>query len=218
MPHIIGPRGTDWAAIAEESHMRTVLSICVLLAGAAAFHVDGSRVQAADYFVAPNGSDADPGTLERPFATLQRAQQAARQARGREPTTVFLREGTYYLPETLVFTAGDAGTQAAPVAYQAYQKEQAVISGGVRLRNLKWEPYRDGIMKAAVPAGFISDQLFVNGRRQPMARYPNFDPNVRHFNGYAADAISPERAARWQDPRGGFIHAMHAANGAACTT
>ena len=190
--------------------MRTVLSILVIVVGSAAFHVDAPRAQAADCFVAPNGSDEDAGTLERPFATLQRAQQAARQARGREPVTVFLREGTYYLPETLVFTAEDSGTQAAPVAYQAYQKEQAVISGGARLRDLKWEPHRDGIMKTAVPAGFTSDQLFVNGRRQPMARYPNFDPNVRHFNGHAADAISPDRAARWQDPRGGFIHAMHA--------
>jgi len=190
--------------------MRVPLLIVALLTGAAAFHAGDPPAQAADYFVAPSGSDADPGTLERPFATIQRAQQAARQARGREPVAVFLREGTYYLPETLVFTAEDSGTQAAPVAYQTYRKEQAVISGGVRLQNLKWEPYRDGIMKAAVPAGFTSDQLFVNGQRQPMARYPNFDPNVRHFNGYAADAISPERAARWQDPRGGFIHAMHA--------
>jgi len=190
--------------------MRVPLLIVALLTGAVAFHVGVRRLQAADYFVAPSGSDAAPGTLERPFATLQRAQQAARQARGREPVTVFLREGVHYLPETLVFTAEDSGTQAAPVAYRAYRNEQAVISGGVRLKDLKWEPYRDGIMKAAVPAGFTSDQLFVNGQRQPMARYPNFDPNVRHFNGYAADAISPERAARWQDPRGGFIHAMHA--------
>jgi hypothetical protein len=186
------------------------LLIGALLTGAVAFHTGACRLQAADYFVAPSGADADAGTLERPFATLQRAQQAARQARGREPVTVFLREGVYYLPETLVFTAEDSGTQAAPVAYRAYRKEQAVISGGARLQNLKWEPYRDGIMKAAVPAGFTSDQLFVNSQRQSMARYPNFDPNVRHFNGYAADAISPERAARWQDPRGGFIHAMHA--------
>jgi hypothetical protein len=42
-----------------------------------------------------------------------------------------------------------------------------------------------------------------------MARHPNFDPNVRHFNGFSPDAFRAERAARWVDPRGGFIHAMH---------
>ena len=59
------------------------------------------------YYVAPTGNDANPGTLEKPFASLQRAQQAVRQ----KPGTVFLRGGTYYLPETLVFTAQDSGTQ-----------------------------------------------------------------------------------------------------------
>jgi len=163
---------------------------------------------AGSYFVAPNGADTNPGTLERPFATLGRAQQAARQARGRVPVTVCLREGTYYLPETLAFTAEDSGTNAAPVVYQAHEKERAAISGGVRLKGLKWEPYRDGIMKTAVPAGLATDQLFVNGERQHLARYPNFDPNVRHFNGYAADAISPQRAAMAGSPR--RLHPRHA--------
>ena len=47
------------------------------------------------YYVAPAGSDGNPGTLEKPFATVQRAQQAARQ----KPGTVFLRGGTYYLAQ-----------------------------------------------------------------------------------------------------------------------
>ena len=86
-----------------------------------------------------------------------------------------------------------------------------MVSGGVLLTNLQWQPYKNGIMQTKVPAGFATDQLFVNGQRQPMARYPNFDPKERIFNGYAADAFSPERAARWKDPAGGFMHAMHAA-------
>jgi hypothetical protein len=181
----------------------------VLATLAALTHI--SAAQASDYYVAANGKDDNPGTLTRPFATLLRAQQAARKAAGREVVTIFIREGTYYLPETLIFTAEDSGTRAAPVVYQAYAKERAVISGGVRLEGLKWETYKDGIMQAKVPAGFATDQLFVNGERQPLARYPNFDPRERHFNGWAKDAFSPQRAARWQNPAGGFIHALHAA-------
>lgn len=170
-----------------------------------------AQAQAQQFFIATTGDDSNPGTLALPFATLQKAQQAARAAAGRQAVTVFLREGTYYLPETLRFTAEDSGTREAPVLYQAYQKEQVVISGGVQLTNLAWEPYKDGIMRAKVPAGLVSDQLFVDGQRQPLARYPNFNPNERIFNGYAADAFSPQRAARWHDPTGGFIHALHAA-------
>lgn len=161
--------------------------------------------------VAPNGKDTNPGTLEKPLATLQQAQQEARKQAGRKAVTVCLREGIYYLPEPLVFTAADSGTRESPVVYQAYEKEKPVVSGGVRLDALKWESFRDGILKAKVPAGLATDQLFINGERQPMARYPNFNPAERIFNGYAADCISPERAARWKDPTGGFIHAMHRA-------
>src|SRR5882724_3845553 len=81
------------------------------------------------YYVAPTGSNGNPGTLENPFATIGRAQQAVRQ----KPGSVWLRGGTYYLPEKLVFSAGDSGSKAAPVVYQAYGQEQPVLSGGVRL-------------------------------------------------------------------------------------
>ena len=167
--------------------------------------------QAAEVFVAPNGNDANPGTLAKPFATLQRAQQQARKAAGREAVTVMIRAGTYYLPEPLVMTSQDSGGKAAPVVYQAYQNERPVLSGGILMRNLKWTPYKDGIVQAKLPAGFTTDQLFVNGERQPLARYPNFDPKAQYFHGSAADAISPQRAAKWQDPAGGFIHALHGA-------
>ena len=168
-------------------------------------------VHGGEFYVSPSGDDGNPGTLAKPFVTLSRAQQAVRKLAGREPVTVLLRAGTYYLSETLLLTGEDSGTKAAPVSYRTYEKEEAVISGGIRLHGLKWEPYQNGILRAKVPAGFATDQLFVNGERQRLARYPNFDPTVRHFNGWAKDAFSPERAARWKNPTGGFIHALHAA-------
>ena len=29
------------------------------------------------------------------------------------------------------------------------------------------------------------------------------------LNGYAADALSPERVKRWENPTGGVVHALH---------
>ncbi|MGC4043319.1 MAG: PDZ domain-containing protein [Armatimonas sp.] len=163
------------------------------------------------YVVAPNGKDTNPGTLARPFQTLPRAQQAVREARRQsasQAVTVLLRGGTYYLDDTLVFTSADSGSAEAPVVYEAYKSETPVISGGIRL-SLTWRPYKDGIWQADVPAGLISDQLFVNGKRQTLARYPNHDPQGGYFDGWSPDAWSPERAQQWANPRGGFLHAMH---------
>jgi hypothetical protein len=162
---------------------------------------------AQPYFVAPTGNDAEPGTLEKPFATLQRAQDAVRQKHG----DVFLRGGTYYLPAPLVFTANDSGTKDKPVVLQNYKDEKPIISGGVRLDNLNWQPYTNGILRAQVPADLQTEEIFINGERQILARYPNFDPKAKYFDGFAADAISKERAARWAYPVGGYYHAMHPA-------
>jgi len=176
----------------------------VFLACAVAL-ISSSLSSAQPYFVSPTGDDANPGTQDKPFATLQRAQQAARQKRG----DVFLRGGTYYLSAPLVFTAEDSGAKDAPVVFQNYRGEKAIISGGSRLDPLDWQPFKNGILQAKVFADLQTEEIFVNGERQILARYPNFDPKAKYFDGFAADAISPERAARWANPAGGYYHAMH---------
>ena len=169
---------------------------------------NSTRLPAADLFVSPTGDDAHPGTSANPFATLTRANQAARRFAGREPVTVHVRGGTYYLTAPLVLGPSDSGTAAAPVNWLADSNHAPVLSGGIKL-SPKWEPFRDGIWQASVPAGTSFDQLFINGELQVLARYPNRNPAERIFQGYAADAIAPERSARWKDPRGAFLHAMH---------
>ena len=54
------------------------------------------------------------------------------------------------------------------------------------------------------------EQLWVDGRQQILARYPDFNPEGGHWQGHAPDAISAEKVAGWSHPAGGFVHAMHA--------
>ena len=161
-------------------------------------------------FVSVNGNDGNPGTSTRPLRSFPAAQKAIRELKKRVPgsKTVYFRAGTYYLAETIVFTAEDSGSVGAPIRYAAYPGETVVLSGGTRL-SPNWRPYRDGILQTAVPAGTATEQLFVNGELQILARYPNYDPNSRYLNGYAPDAMSPERAKRWLDPRGAYVHGIH---------
>jgi hypothetical protein len=172
------------------------------------FHAMATAPSGAELHVSPSGRDDAPGTSSEPLRTISGAQRKARALVGREPIAVVLHSGLYYLQETIVFTADDSGTATNRVTYAAAPGEEAILSGGLRLE-LRWEPFRDGVFRTEVPEGLSIDQLFINGRRQPMARYPNFDPTVRHFNGFAADAFSPARAVRWGNPKGGLIHAMH---------
>lgn len=176
-----------------------VLWLWLLLPNAAA---------AVEIHVSPHGADDGDGSPERPVQTLVAAQRMARRSAGREAVRVMIHAGTYCLREPLVLTGEDSGTESAPVTYTSADAEPAILSGARELE-LAWAPYRDGIMQAPTPAELTMDQLFVNQRQEPMARYPNFDPKIPIYNGYAADAVSKERTAMWSHPAGGFIHAMH---------
>lgn len=169
-----------------------------------------TTAHAVDLYVSPQGSDMNSGLPGEPVATFASAQKKARAYAGSEAVTVHFADGTYYLPETVVFTPEDSGSEKYPVVYRSTNEGGAVLSGGAELA-LEWAPYRDGIYKAQTPSGLIIDQVFIDGRNQRMARYPNYDPakKAEPYQGYAADAFSKERAAGWSDPTGAYIHAMH---------
>ncbi|QDV45704.1 hypothetical protein Enr13x_55830 [Stieleria neptunia] len=171
-----------------------------------------ASLHARDIFVSPAGDDANDGSAAAPVATLGRAQSLARQSAGTAPVTVSVADGVYYLPETLTFTAADSGAPDRPVLYRAENEGKAVLSGGTKL-DLQWTPFRDGIFVSKTPSGLAIDQLFLAGRQQRMARYPNYDASQKTaaYQGFAADAFSKQRASGWADPTGGFIHAMHRA-------
>ena len=84
----------------------------------------GGNAVAATYYVAPDGSDANPGSFDRPFKTLNAAKKAL--APG---DTLYARGGTYV--ERLVISK--SGTAAAPLAVRAYPGETPVIDGQHRL-------------------------------------------------------------------------------------
>lgn len=159
-------------------------------------------------YVSPSGSDHHPGTAEKPMATLEYAWKKASRQAGRRSITIYC-EGTNYLSAPILITNETSGTPEHPIRFSSYPGQKAVISGSRILRNLRWKEYKNGIMQAKVEEELILDQLFVNGKKQISARYPNFDPNIRIFNGYAADACSPERVKNWSNPAGGYLQAMH---------
>ena len=164
------------------------LTISLLLAAVCLCNsLDGAEV-----YVSPNGNDQNPGTRERPLQSFAAAQRAARAAANdaHRPVQVWFLAGTYPLTKTVVFGPEDSGTAERPVVYAAAPGEKAVISGGEQL-HLQWKAYRDHIMQAKVADDFDTDQLFVDGKIQPLARYPNFNPAAQYWDGYAADAISP---------------------------
>jgi hypothetical protein len=187
-----------------------------LLAGLALLLVQLSA-GAATYHVSTAGDDANSGSIDKPFKTLAKARDAVRQYKQNGdpkpgPIEVILHAGTYYLPETLILTPEDSGTKDVPIRYVPFPGDAVTLSGGQSLQ-LQWSPYKGNILQAQIPQvkdGKLSfDQLFINGRMQHLARYPNFDPAAKYFNGVAADAIAPARLKSWAHPETALLNAMH---------
>lgn len=90
---------------------------------------------ATDYFVAPNGSDANAGTKAKPFATLEAARDAIRRDRARgtakpKPVTVWLHRGDYFRRHPLELTAADSGTPDAPIVWRGAKDAGVRLLGG----------------------------------------------------------------------------------------
>jgi len=166
----------------------------------------------ATFYVSTKGDDRSSGNQAHPWKTLLRARDAIRASGllGRETIEIIVSGGTYYLTSTLAFGHEDSGTSKAPVIYRAKEGDEVIISGGLKLA-LKWQKVTPSglVMSAKVPAGVRIDQLFVDGMKQRMARYPNYDPQEPIYGGYASDAVSPARVRSWADPSGGFLHVLH---------
>ena len=73
---------------------------------------------ARDYCVAPDGNDTNAGTIEKPFATLEKARDAIRQSKARVlgpgRITVYLRHGKYF--RTQPFTLAEPRIRASPAS------------------------------------------------------------------------------------------------------
>ena len=84
-----------------------------------------SAASAGEFYVAPDGDDAAAGSLDRPFASLQRAQHAASPG-----DTVWVRGGQYTFSGTdrdIGVLFDKSGQPGSPIRYFAYEDETPVF-------------------------------------------------------------------------------------------
>ncbi len=151
-----------------------------------------------DIHVAPSGSDSGDGSAQQPFATLERAREAARISA--KPVTVWLAGGSYVFPKPFVLTAEDSGTEKEPVTWRAEEGQTPRLLGGRPLSATDFHPVTDpetlarmapeargkiveldlkaaGVVHSRQFPDVFTDSggiawLYCDGRRMPLARFP----------------------------------------------
>lgn len=166
--------------------------------------------RASDFFVAPNGDDANPGTQARPFATLERARDAVRAVRSSgaatvEGVTIWLQPGMHARSKTLELTSADSGTEASPVIYGASAGGQARLHAGRFIQPADFAPVTQpellGRLEAGARGNVVQLDLAALGLR-------NAGPFPKIFNtggGLCELFVNDQRMplSRW--PNEGFV-------------
>lgn len=147
----------------------------------------------ADIYVAVDGNDSNPGTLEQPIATFGKAVAMVRDLKNTatDEIKVAFKAGNYGRLNVSL-TEADSGTAAAPITYCAYGDGDVIFQNGITVTEDMFVPldesdkaffvdkYEADIKKVEL-AGLlapgddisVNSQLVNNGQRMNQARYPN---------------------------------------------
>lgn len=115
-----------WGRKETERFFYAAILLSLLLCGTAA---NGEII-----YVVPNGDDSNPGTIDKPLATLAGARDKVRTALEDESdVTVYFRGGRYYFNETVVIGLRDSGSAHQGITYRAYPGETPVFTSEVHV-------------------------------------------------------------------------------------
>ena len=95
-------------------------------------------------FVATNGNDSNPGTIDAPVKTVEKAIELATAVPNKEEgIVIYFREGNYSIKDHIVIDKELSGTNEHPVFFSSYNNENVNISSAVKLDYKKFKMVDD---------------------------------------------------------------------------
>ena len=162
-------------------------------------------------FVSPRGADTNPGTLEKPLATLARAVEEVRRLRRdglpKGGIQVQFQGGVYPLASGVRMGTDVSGTRESPVVFAAADGESVRFNAGVRVDG--FAPVTDPAILARLPQEGRGHVLQLDLKSRGITQYGALVS--RGFNVAETNNASPElffngqpmTPARW--PNDGFV-------------
>ena len=162
----------------------------------------GSAASGAALHVCPDGDDANPGTKERPFATLERARDALRERGDGEPGLVELRGGRHFRDRGFVLRGEDSGQSGQNVIFRVAPGEVAVLDGGHMLEPERFQAVEDAAVRKRMLPSVRNRVLQLDLGALGIEDFGHFGPRGWGRPGLAppmeliVDGV-PQEVARW---------------------
>ena len=149
-----------------------------------------TNILSAQKYIAPNGDDANPGTLEQPWGSFPKAISEAMPG-----DTIFVRGGTYDLLNTITISATKSGTDSQLITLTAYHDEIPILdflgqsfgSKGISLRSNYWHII--GLQIKGAGDNGMEINFGFNNIIERCAFYENRDSGLQLSNGSADNRI-----------------------------
>ena len=137
--------------------------------------------------VVPGGSDANPGTADRPLRTLERARDQIRALKKNEGLppggiVVELAGGRYERRTTFELTSADSGTPEAPIVYRSAPGERAWFHGGRDIPLAEFAPLTDTNLRQRIAEEAREHVRCLNLKEAGIRFYTRLPDR---FNGYS---------------------------------
>ena len=143
--------------------------------------IDSNSLSSRNFYVATNGDDTNPGTLQAPFKTIQHAITKVKAG-----DTVQIRGGIYR--EKLLLEDIN-GTKDNPITFENYPNEEVIISGAIEITT-PWNVHEGNIWKTNVD--FDVTQLFLDDNMLTAARWPNITKDWDQLDDSDGDNPTPD--------------------------
>jgi hypothetical protein len=144
----------------------------------------------AQIYIAPDGDDANPGTIEQPFGTFPKAISGAMPG-----DTIYVRGGTYDITSTITISAAKCGTDDQLITLTAFNDEIPILdfSGqsfgckGISMRSNYW--HIKGLQIKGAGDNGMEINFGSNNIIEQCAFYENRDSGLQLSNGSADNRI-----------------------------
>lgn len=180
-----------------------ILSLVLLIS----FLLIGCQSKPEGIFISPEGNDSNPGTIEKPFLTPERARDAVREMKksGNFPAqgiTICLRGGDYFCTKTLELLEEDSGSEGAPVIWKNYKNEQVRFLGGNAVHG--FQPVPDGAVLERLQQSAKENVLVADLKAQGITDFGilqsrGFGRPIKAAHGELFFGGKPMTLARWPD-------------------
>ena len=169
-----------------------MLVICIMFWVSPNINLNAQDQSGKSFYVSPDGSDSNPGTISQPMATLNAARDAARNA-PKGVNKIILMPGEYYISGPLELDSRDNG-----LTIESQKSGQSVLYGGIEVKG--WMKEGDKFWYAELPGvkegTWDFRALVVNGRLVERARFPD---TATFFHRQAWDVkVLPAIAGYWE--------------------